>query len=373
VLLPVLSGIFWSCENEPNDFGLNYISPDDTLKKYVLDSRIDTVLITAANPKQYINTAASSRLYVGKYQNYESRGMMKFKDIPSGYDTNTTVISATLNFRYGKSYFQDSLGTTSFNIYKLKRSFDFATVTFDSVMSGDIGTVSVADYTGTLSDTSLVTIPFSTQTVAGILKYGGDTGYILLPNLTSTNIKGLYSSNTDYKPYILAVVTKNKSTDTLKIYTTTTSLNDAPLSVLLSDRIVIQAGVSYWGNLKFDLSKLPGKVIINEAYLELKLDNANSFITTSSDKKIAAAMLTDSIKQITNGAFFYSSNDSLTYSFRLNAIFQSWNYGTFTNYGLQLIPREDVLNLDKFVFYSPSVSDVNKKPYLRIIYTIRNQ
>jgi len=376
LLIPLLQG----CENEPTDLGLNYISPYDTLKTKVLDSRTDSILITSSNFQKYVNCFSSTNLLVGKFQNYESRGLIRFNNIPTGYDS-AIILSAKLNFRYNKYYFQDSMGITSFNIYKLNNNFDFTQVTYDKITSADIGTTVLASFNGPTVDTT-VSINFNFQTISDWLKYAVDTNYanknygiIFLPNMNSTTIKAFYSSNnSDFKPTITTIVKRNSDTITLTFNPSySVSLSDVSSLVIPQGRMVLQSGISYYGSLKFDLSKLPSNVIINEAYMEFKLDKANSYNFSNSDKRITAAMISDSTLQNTDNINYTASLiDSITYSIRITPIMQKWSSGTAVNYGVQLKAITDLVNLDKFVLYSPESSDVTKRPYLRIIYTIRN-
>ena len=380
VFLFLLAIIFGSCENKPTDLGLNYVPPYDTLKTKILDSRKDSVQITGFNFRQYVNTGNSQNLLVGKYQGYESRGLLKFNFVPTGFDS-ATVISAKLCLRYNKYYFQDSLGVTSFNIYKLNKSVDFSTVTFDQVSLSDIGTSVLANFSGTPTDTNLITLNFDNQTISDWLKYAVDTSYInknygivFLPGTSSTTIKGFYSAiNQTFYPYIKIVTSKNTTIDSFTITgTVSASLSDAPSTIIPNGEIVLQSGVSYHGVLKFDLTKLPANVIINEAYIELKTDKANSFYPNS-DSRVTVSMLTDTTMLTSDNVYYYGNFiDSITYSVRINPIMQFWNISPAKNYGVQLKTVNDLSNLDKIVLYSPIYSDVSKRPYLRILYTLRN-
>jgi hypothetical protein len=380
ILLPLLFN-FSGCENNPNSLGLNYISPIDTLDKKVLESSKDSILITSTNTLKYVNTSLSPYIFVGRYQTYESRSLLKFISLPSGYDS-FTVVSSKLKLRYNNSFFKDSLGLNSFNCYKLNRYIDFSQVTFDQVTSSDIGNTSLGTYSGILTDTAYITIPFDNQIVSQWLKSVSDTntyknyGFVLLSNTNSTTIRGFYSANiSSLGPMMTVVLNKGSRTDTVNFnYTTTTFIADAPSSIIPNGRIILQSGVSYHGTLKFDLSKLPYNVIINEAYLELKLDPAYTFISQSfQDRRIAIAMLTDTTLQNTDNIYFYTTvNDSVTHGIRLNSIFQKWSSGTAVNYGIQLKNITDLSGLNECAIYSPLASDVIKRPYLRILYTIRN-
>jgi uncharacterized lipoprotein YbaY len=273
------------------------------------------------------------------------------------------------------------MGVTSFNIYKLNKSVDFSTVTFDQVSLSDIGTTVLASYSGTPVDTSLITLSFDNQTILDWLKYAVDTNYVnknygivFLSGASSNTIKGFCSSyQQSYYPYFTIVVSKNSTIDTFNITgSVSVSLSDAPSTIIPNGEIVLQSGVSYHGVLKFDLTKLPANVIINEAYIEFKTDKANSFYPNS-DSRVTVSMLTDTTMLTSDNVYYYGNFiDSITYSVRINPIMQFWNINPAKNYGVQLKTVNDLLNLDKIVLYSPIYSDVSKRPYLRIIYTLRN-
>ena len=111
----------------------------------------------------------------------------------------------------------------------------------------------------------------------------------------------------------------------------------------------------------------------NMAMIELTLDRANSFITSNSDERLLIGMLIDTAEQETDGLGYYAyKKDSIVYMTYLNPIFQKWVSGVSTNYGLLIANVSEYSNLDRFVFYSDTYADVNRRPRLKIIYTIRN-
>jgi hypothetical protein len=173
----------------------------------------------------------------------------------------------------------------------------------------------------------------------------------------------------------MVVVSNGTRTDTLNLNISRTAyISDAPASIIPNERILIQSGVSYNGTMRFDISKLPRNVIINEAYIQFKCDPANSFyLKNSQDKRIAFSMITDTISHSSDNLFYYANLiDSITYGVRLNAIFQKWNSGTADNFGLQLINIDYATGFNSLALYTPTASDPSKRPYLRILYTLPN-
>ena len=382
-LILISTFLISGCENNSNDLGLNYIA-NDTLGTLLLDSQRDTMNITNKNYLKYLNTSNSLNMMVGNYQNYVSKALLRFNGITADFDSSS-IVSATLYLRYNNYAFKDSNGITSFNIYKINSNYNFDTVTYDQFSNNDIGTTLLGTYTGTPHDTVKIGIPFDNQTIKDWLEYAADTNYpaknygiILVPNSNSNNIKAFYtyrSADVNSLPTIVAVLTKYGVVDTLTFNTTqSTSLNFAPTTLMTNDRIFLQNGLVFRDNMRFDLSKLSDKVIINQAILTLTLDRANSFISnsTGSDQRLLANMLTDTVSNATDIVNFYSVQpDSITYQINLTLLLQKWNYGVSPNLGVLIRNIYDYTNLDRFVFYSGNYSDANKRPKLRIRYTIR--
>lgn len=377
--LPFLNG----CQNNLTDEGMQYIS-SDTLGTLLLDSQLDSLHITSSSFIKYINTTSSKYMFVGKSGNYESKALLKFINIPSNYDTST-VLSAKLMLRYGKAFYQDSMGYTSFNIYRLNGAYDMTTVTYDKFNSSDIGTDVLGTYSGTLTDSNRFSVTLDNQTVKNWFKYSYDTNYavknyglVIVANNSSTTIKGFYSANLTDSLLIpvVSVVFLNPSgrIDTVNLkYSDFVSLNYVPQVNTIPGRIIIQNGVAIKDIMHCDISKLPGKVIINQATLELKVDWANTFVSSGIDKRFIAYMLTTDT--LTNdGNIYYSSikdGDTSTYVAYLTLAFQKWNYSQIGNFGVQLQNIYEYSNLDRYVFYGPDYPDVSKRPRIKIRYSIR--
>jgi hypothetical protein len=375
---------FNGCENNLSDEGIGYIA-SDTLGTLILDSQPDSIQINVGSFIYNINTSSSANMLVGKYSNYESRTLLKFTGLGSVYDTNA-VLSAKLNIRYNNTYYQDSLGITSFNIYRLNKPYDLSTIKNDQFYSISTGSSVLGSYTGTPKDTSLISITLDNQTVKEWLLYAHDTtsiyknyGMALYPNAGSTTIKsfcsGNYSTYSDFYPTLTIIILESTGQqDTLTYSSTTfTTLNNAPQISNIQERIIVQNGISQRDYIKFDVSKLPSKVIINQAALVLHLDTLNSFYTTGIDKRLTFHMLTDSATLATDGNIYYATiTDSTIFTGYLNLAVQEWNYGTYSNLGIYIKNIYDYSNLDKYVFYGPDCPDVSKRPRLKIRYTIRN-
>lgn len=384
IFVMTLGLIFYlsGCRDNPSDVGLEFIA-NDTLGTLLLDSERDTISLVSTNIIKYINTQASTNILVGKYQNYEALPLLLFQNISPDYDS-ATVLSASLYLKYTGYYYQDSLGLSSFNVYRINKSYNLYSVTYNEFSFSDLGNTILGSYTGTPVDTQWISIMLDNQLVKDWLEYAADTNYAnknygiaLVPNTNSTTIKGfssIYSPSTSFIPYLKVVLNKNSYTDTIFISNpVAVSLCNVTNLVVPQDRFILQSGISYKNKFTFNLAKLPPNVIINEAYFEITLDRANSFLTNGYDSRVAVNMITDSTNlTIEPNTFVTLQLDSIKYAVRLNPIFQKWNYGSAANLGVLLSNIYEYNSLDKYIFYGPNYSDPTKRPHLRIRYTKKN-
>ncbi len=373
-----------SCENNPNDLGLEFIV-SDTLNTKLLDSNKDSILITNNNFKKYINTFVSPYILLGSYQQngavYTSKAFLRAAGVSNSY-AGATVLSAKIKLNYANYSYGDSTGNVGFNIYSLNKMYNFVTITKDSISDASIGTTVLGSYNGNVSDTNSLYIPFDNATAKNWLEYAADTSYAqknygiaLIPNASSTAIKGFggyYNGVSNLTPQIIIVANKNNTTDTLQFPFENISFPDVQNPYYPADRIVVQNGIALNSIINFDIAKIPPRVIINDAYLRLKLDLSNTYINSLSVRTMQFSMMTDTVSKTNDGTAINTLlEDSVTVSIHLTPYFQKWNYGTAVNYGALIRNVYSALNLDRFVFYGPGVQDTTLKPKLLIRYTPR--
>lgn len=384
-----LSFLTQSCADDPSSLGLKFIPPGETTGVRIFDSFIDTMLITSTNIKKRVNTSGSNYLMVGTSGSYNSKGLLKFNNLTPDYDS-AVVNSATLTFKYASYYYpytaMDSLGQTGFDIYKVQQNLNLTSITLDSVNSGSFGTVSVGSYAGFLTaDSQEVSISLTPSMVKDWLENAADTGYtnknygiVLTPNGSSTAIKAFYNTQTSslgLKPKLQIIVTKNSRTDTLTTEDAiSVSLVEGTL-VQTPERFTLQAGIGYIQTMKFDVSHIPSTATINDAFLYLTIDSANSRLSTLSPRAVDIAYISDTAGIKTTGYSYLTYISGSQYAVRLSDArqpnpFQQWLDGQ-TNYGMQIAPKNYFNNLDIYSFYDINCSDPNKRPHIIIKYTPR--
>ncbi len=385
--LITLSIVFVSgCKNDPNDLGINFVNPNDTLGSLLLESNADTIRITENNVRVYNNNSSVSSLLVGSSPSaagtYQAKSFLTFTGLPNNR-AGENVLSSYIRFKYNFYSYRDSAGPVSFNIYKVKRKLDYSTVTLDSVTSSDFETTQIGTYTGNPTDVSDIIVNLDPNAVKDWISYAADTnstgknyGIYISPNSGSTTIKGFYTSNDDinFRPRLIAIVDSNGTHDTLNISDSQyLSLTDAPLSVIPANRIFVQSGITFLSRVNFDFTKIPSNVIINEAYLELTIDPVNSVNLPFTSKSVFADRVTDSVLVKANADGFSTfpvAGDTTKYYVRLNSYFQGWSTGIYPREGI-LLSMVSKSNLNSIAFYDQSDADINKRPKLRIRYTNR--
>ncbi len=390
-LLTIVSFALYTigCADDPSSLGLNFIPPGETTGVRIFDSYIDTMAITSANYRYYVNTSGSKNLMVGKSGNYESKALVQFGDLGDTHDS-ATVISAKMYLKYKNYYFPtttpDSLGQIAFDVYKVEQSLNYSTITYDSVSGTAFGNVSQGSYTGIpTADTQEVEITLNTSMVKDWLEVSADTSYsvknygiVLSPNNSSACIKGFYSTNNDaaVEPRLVIISTKNNVTDTISTTTSATiSLSSASFTPS-TETFNLQAGVSFVQQMQFDMSHIPSTATINDVQLYLTLDSANCIFSTQSTYSFLGQFINDSAGFKTDlVAFEGSSSGNGKYMMRLvkngfPSPFARWLSGE-TNYGLLLFAGNQTVNLDRYVFYKESAIDPLKRPRVVIKYTPR--
>ena len=368
-----------SCADNPSSLGKKFINPSETLGVKVFDSYIDTMQITTTNLRYYVNTSTSLNLMVGQYANVRSLALIKFDSVAMNYDT-AIVASAVMKLKYRNYYFPsslaDSLGNIGFDIFKVQNYHNYSSITYDSVNSTTFGTVSQGSYTGAPAhDTAEIDIPLNAAMVSDWLKYRDDTSYaqknngiVLMPNSGSRVIKTFYSSQSPaYKPVLRITFSSNHDTvvcnQTETVFLPTTTFTNVPGTFKLF------GGVGYVDVIKFDVSKLSSKSIINDAQLILTLDPSKSVISPLTNQAISAYFVTDT-SNFTESTPYTGSIVNNQFSIRMIPPFQRWVQGQ-SNYGVMLKAYNNSSYMDLFSIFSESSQDSTKRPRVIIKYTLR--
>ncbi len=380
LLVPWVAVLFYSCSDSPTAAGKQFLK-QDLVGVEKLDSQNDTLAQTSSYHKFVPIPGGSYQLLLGKLDNVEARTLLQLSivipdslksDISSG---NATIKNATLFFTRHYVY-GDTLAPLSVNVYEITSDWTSTGFTSDSLSKLTYNSNNVAT-TFTTSDTGLA-INLSTQLMNNWFSYiiNGDSsaikGILISPGSASGKVVGYESLNYSggTAPYLSVIIQKpNVYTDSL-IFGTYQDLSvvTGSLPNISSQEIAVQGGLALRSKLRFDLSKLPSNIVVNDAPLFLNINSAESILGTDSISSIIAYRLvsagSDSFDSTKSVVLSRSGN---TFSGNIATYIRDWEKGA-GNYGLLLLSQDEVGSVDLFTMYGSTSPQANR-PRLTIYYT----
>jgi hypothetical protein len=376
--------ILSSCSDSPTSVG-NDIVKRDLVSVSKVDSYTDTLSQTSSYFKNVPKPGLSATILIGKADNVEAKTLISFdisladsltSDISAG---NFTVTDATVQLR--KSYvFGDSLGLLNFNGYECTSGWTSVGFTSDSLSkltynsTNVISNIVPTDTTLSFDlDKQLVT---SWLTQAAVNNSVTNNGIFIDPSSNSQKIVGYqsqYYSNT-YVPELSVAIQRNGTsyTDTLLLggYQDV-SVVVGNLPQVSAQNIAIQGGLAVRAKLKFNLSKVPSNVILNNAELVLKLDSLETELGSDSSNTIvalkAAADTSNNAFDSTQAIVLTKSGNTI--SGDITSYVQQWLKGN--NYGFILSAQDEIGSTDLFSVYGSNFSNRKLRPRLTIYYTYK--
>ncbi len=374
VPLIVLQG----CTENPTAVGNQYV---DTLQ--VPHIRIDTLYATShGTSRATINTEGTDRILLGRYPSYDAIAMLRFTGISTAISDTATITSASLQL-HAVYHFGDSLAPIAFSAYRAIALWD--TTSYDSL------TIQPGSYYSTtpvsvvpptiVDDTSVVSVPLDTAVVnswftpaGSLVNYG-----IVLKATNVSTVKGFGSFNHAVPYNRPALVINYVSGGNPGTFVVTAGISRFVANIGNADLILnpnlmyVQAGVSYRGQLYFNLQSLPKAAQILRADLELMLDRNDSrlnFYTSDSlysdyvraDSALVSPRLSQSLSDNLGRKFYRFSIPDYV---RLWASSTNAQHITFSAFG-------EINSLDLFTFYG-TLSAPDLRPRLIITSTYLNQ
>ena len=373
VLAGVLTCILCAagCSHDPDETGRLLVSPQDTisLRSSAIPSTTDTT---------YLVQIGGGSALVGYSQGIESRALVEFSGftgIPSIAPVDSAVIQIPLNY-----WFRDSGGTLAFSAYEMLTSWTAASFTFTrSDSTGIRNTTPCASFLANLQPSDTMISFHIDSLVRSWIRSGTDApnGVMLIPSTISTNvITGTRPSvYTDTRP-ILKVFYRDTTADTTVTWSALADqegfvANTAP--VVQQGTIVLQAGITYRGLIRFDSLAIPPNVSITRATLRLVRDDAGSVTNPQTRDTVLAYLLLKNQLPYDSLALgtICSPSDSLGYHMYtgdVRTIIQQWIVRK-PNYGIVLRPYGEATTFDCFAIYGSS-APAALRPRLTITYTV---
>jgi len=300
------------------------------------------------------------------------------------------VLSAQLTL-HGISLYGDPASLFSMTAFKIVRSWQQTTLTWDSVQTGFYDPAAiVGHYAGSpATDTGAVTFALDTALVRGWLSSAtvgtnARDGIILIADQSVNMLRGFSSCENDTgasRPTLriiaenVAGTVRDTAIYNLGIDTFCGSLSPAPSDSTL---MVLQAGVAYRGKLTFDVSSIPRGAIVNKADLEVVRDPGASWIGPfTTDSVVTCHYLNSSTDNtrfnittpIAEGR--RKADASYTFRFDVRTAVQAWLSGT--NYGLLFRVKAETSTADRYAFHNYNAADPSLRPRIRITYSVQER
>ncbi|QQS37831.1 MAG: hypothetical protein IPM56_07770 [Ignavibacteriales bacterium] len=387
VLLSILSVIsFTSCSDSPSSIGSDLLSGDGIIVSN-LNSFTDSLQQSSSFYRDKISLGNSSRLFLGKKNNFEASILLKFfyvlpdSLIATINNDSLSVIQAKLRLSKGYVYSKDDESLPiDFTVHKVNSSWT-ANFTEDSLQLLNYDMTDLSS-DRSFSDTLYSFILNSSEAMSW-LEESADTslpisnGIYILPSQSSQKIVGFEAFSeglTNFATLETVFQRLDGLTDTL--YATLiadVSILKETTPIPASTNIILQAGLGYMSELSFDLSSIPKNAVINYAELQVTKDTLSSVLGDEFTNSLLAFFVVDSatneLDSTTSAALF---SDDTSFSGNITTYAQRWQSGE-SNQGLLLIPSGLVEGLELFVLRGSTDADISKRPRLKITYTTIKQ
>lgn len=384
--------LLYACNEKPTDIAYDLIS--DTISIKII-SHSDTNLIYGLErdikSQSGFNTG---NFFVGNAKGTETFSVIRFGYLPDSisYINESNIESVTLYLFPSRYALGDTLNPSfGFKIKKVENYWS-ADANYDSLMAAGMISYEIGSYEGKIDllDTmNSIEISLNKKIIVDWLQRRTDTnayvvnwGFALLP-YSNTNV--IHSFNGQGVGSVLLpglkIIFKDKNNEL-----DTVNLDAAITNTFIKypkfddDKIVFQGGLDVRTNLKFDLSMIPPFAGISKMDMQLTIDKDNSIIGNLKQiEDFRIDFLPDTSKKLFGNYYYYmeASDTNLTkyYCPSVTSAAELWNRND--GKGKLQVRGSDMESLyrrlDRYVFYGITDPDTNKRPKVRVIYTIRRQ
>lgn len=384
--------ILYSCNEKPTDVAYDLISDTVSIK---IISHSDTNLIYGTERLLKSQCGFNTgNFFVGYAKETQVFSVIRFGYLPDSisYLGESDIQSVTLYLFPGRYALGDTINPQfGFKIKKVENYWS-SNANYDSLSASGMLSYEVGSFDGkiNLQDTmKTIEIELNKKIVADWLQRRTDTnayvinwGIALIPNSNSNVIHSFNGQGVGsvLLPGLKIIYKdKNNKIDTVNLDGAITA-SFIKYPKFDDDKIVFQGGLDVRTNLKFDLSMIPPFSGISKMDMQLTLDKDNSIIGNLKQvEDFRIDFLPDTSKKLFGGYFYYmeASDTNLTkyYCPSLTSAAELWNRND--GKGKLQVRGSDMealhRRLDRYVFHGINDADTNKRPKLRVIYTIRRQ
>ena len=389
-LAPILV-FFLGCHHSPSPTGLDALPGGDLLGVLSFDSQRDSATTSVSTAQHKVTGGNSQFLSIGRSSEYTCAALVRWIEFPATINEGGRIVSAKLTL-YAAPYGIGNLAApVSFDVREVTSYWSSHTYTSDSMRAGTILTSpgSKGRFSGIVGDS--IEIALDSSMVRNWLRLMADgryaeiRGLLLDPDAGSTSIRAFESS--DVRPSSTGLnprgpkLTLVMDLGTGRDSTISASSIEDTYALMTNNPVpsglVVAGGVSYRGNLTFDVSRIPAGSIVNNVALYLSLDEAACkrpyrgfdsvyvFESLSGDKD-STAVYAVTTRRDDGGRLKAEGGPTLP----LVRAVQRWVNNPGVNHGLVLIKIDESSDLDYLAFHGPAAAE-DKRPRLVVTYSQR--
>ena len=369
--------LLFGCSQDPSSVGSKLTGDKFSAHQTTLVSIGDTSF------RAPIANGTGSFVLIGQYGALRSRAFLRFTvpDTLAGVRIDTAELIVTVGYTW------NAISTPAeFEIQKVSTPWSSATVTADSLSSLVLTPTNSGRFKDTLSIGRVLTAQVDTTLIRQWITDAADTSrshffsIAVLPKSSQPDmgVWGFYEIGLSEGPSLKIIYTRNGKKDSVSVNNGEDTFIATRVPFSPSGYIETQGGISVRSKISFNLSTISDSVnraIVNNATLELTLDNSKSVLGAGSPDTVVALFggsnsLPDSVS-LGYYAYGYRTDATQTsnsvYTFAVTSMVQQWLNSPSTNHGIVLRSATDVTSVDTHFFYSSK--DSTKAPRLTISYT----
>lgn len=383
IVLSLVLLFLTACQNDPDPTGIGLIPDADLIGAFQFDSQRDSTAMRDAVYPFIMTHATSTILSVGAADGYNSRALLRWVYLPDTIAKGGRIVSATIRLRSRPYHIGDIAAQYRIEAKEITSFWNSYTVTADSLdihKNPTFDPTPAGVFDGTIGETDSIDIPIDSSLIRKWLvnsnagKYTENYGVLLdAPISGVVRSFNALDANDLTIPRLIVIMETAFGLDTLYGQTGDDTYLVSRDPQVISDRIILEGGVSSRGRLHFDMSAIPAASIINHAVLYLTMDAANSTEYYRGADTVLVYESVDSTENILSSSGLISRTDSempgvlIAEGAPLTRAVQNWVNHKGNN-GLILVAMNENTDLDRIALYGATAA-ADKRPRLVVTYT----
>lgn len=385
LLVVITSLAFYSCSDDPASIGGDTLPGDDFIN--IIELNPDSVQASSLIIDNNIIIGTSERGLLGRFNNTEAQLLIDFRTntmhdtLDAQFRNNELNVTAAWVEMVATYRLGDESAPFDFSVHKINSKWD-ADITPEEFQALMIDNTDISG-TKSLGD-SLQTFNISTDVVSAWLIAEADTskpdeyGILLKPTPSTQKVIGYQAlvSVASIRLMSLDVIISKKDgsyTDTLTFGPDNDSyVVQGEVPTFPQENLLLHGGFGVNSVINFSPPEFPHNTTINRAIMQVTVDEAKTFIGSTSRDSLVVRFLTTSLDSGIN--YDSTSNPAVLvrtgnkYEGDISRYVQRWLNGTANN-GVIVSLLDERISLDQVVLFNEKFVNPADRPKLFITYT----